>query len=194
MQRKGDEFTFTAIEQECELSRRVSVLNIFTAFLFGFIICASIKAETLEGEVIGITDGDTLTLLIENEKGTPNTPEKTQIKIRLNAIDAPEKGQPFGKQSRLALGDICFRAKAIASVTATDRYNRIVADVTCNGKNANYEMVIRGMAWVFRKYAPESMYENLYAAEANARQSRLGLWSDPSPINPHDWRHRNDKQ
>ena len=162
------------------------MLRLIVILLFG---CAIAQAETLTGEVISIADGDTLTLLVDRAG------EKTQVKIRLNAIDAPEKGQPFGNQAKLALGEICFRKPATALITtSSDKYGRTVADVTCGygnaAVNANEEMVTQGMAWVYRKYAPEVMYGRLYRGEQVAKESKRGLWSDPNPMNPQDWRHR----
>ena len=146
-------------------------------------------ADEIRGKVVSIADGDTLTLLVDRAG------EKTQVKIRLNAIDAPERAQPFGNQAKLALGEICFRKPATALITtSSDKYGRTVADVTCGygnaAVNANEEMVTQGMAWVYRKYAPEVMYGRLYRGEQVAKESKRGLWSDPNPMNPQDWRQR----
>jgi len=61
------------------------VQGLFTAFLLVFAISA--HAETITGRVVGIADGDTVTVL---------DAQKVQHKIRLAGIDAPEKAQPFG--------------------------------------------------------------------------------------------------
>lgn len=94
--------------------------------------------------VIGISDGDTLTVLDE---------DKQQVKIRLAEIDAPEKKQPFGTKSKQSLSDLCFGKQAEIIPQVKDRYKRTVARVRCAGVDANAEQVNRGMAWVYRQYA-----------------------------------------
>ncbi len=126
--------------------------------------------------VIGISDGDTLTVLNEN---------KQQVKIRLAEIDAPEKGQPFSTQSKQSLSDLCFGKQAKITSRVKDRYGRTVAHVSCDGVDANSEQVSRGMAWVYRKYAKD---HNLYIYEQEAKRFKRGLWADKSPTPPWKWR------
>lgn len=147
--------------------------------LFALFIVFPLEAysDSISGEVVSIADGDTLTILDSS---------KTQHKIRLAAIDAPEKAQPFGQKSKQALSDICFSKQASIKVVDTDRYGRTVGEITCSGTNANELMVRSGFAWVYRKYAKG--YGHLYALEEKAKTSKLGLWSDPSPVPPWEWR------
>ncbi|WON75331.1 thermonuclease family protein [Nitrosospira sp. Is2] len=127
--------------------------------------------------VIGISDGDTLTVLNEN---------KQQVKIRLAEIDAPEARQPFGAKSKQSLSELCFGKQAQIKPRAKDRYGRTVAPVTCDGVDANAEQVNRGMAWVYRKYAKD---HNLYVLQYDAKAAGRGLWSEPSPtMPPWEWR------
>lgn len=105
-----------------------------------------------------------------------NQQENIQIKVRLVAIDAPEKAQAFGQKSK----------QAIIKIVDTDRYGRTVGEVTCSGTNANEVMVRSGFAWVYRKYAKG--YGHLYALEKEAEISSFGLWADPSPMPPWEWR------
>lgn len=127
--------------------------------------------------VIGIADGDTLTALCNNHE---------QVKIRLAEIDAPEKAQPFGQRSKQSLAEICFNKSADINVQTTDRYHRLVARVICNGVDANVEQAKRGMAWVYDQYVRDRMF---YILQEEARQAHRGLWSDPSPTPPWEWRH-----
>ena len=127
--------------------------------------------------VIGISDGDTLTVL---------KPNKQQVKIRLAGIEAPERRQPFGMLSKQSLSDLCFGAEAEVRPQAKDRYRRVVAQVKCDGIDANAAQVHGGMAWVYRKYAKD---QSLYILQHDAWIERRGLWSDPSPIPP--WEFRN---
>lgn len=125
--------------------------------------------------VIGISDGDTLTVVHDQQ----------QVKIRLAEIDAPEKAQPFGARSRQSLADLCFQAKAEIKPEKRDRYGRTVARVTCNGKDASTAQIAAGMAWVYTKYSTDPTLPTL---EAEARTAQRGLWADPSPVPPWDWR------
>jgi endonuclease YncB( thermonuclease family) len=130
--------------------------------------CSYALTDTVAGRVVGITDGDTLTILQDRE----------QIKIRLVDIDAPEKDQPFEQRSKQSLSDLCFQKEATGSTKGKDRYGRTLATVHCEGVDANAEQVRRGLAWVYRKYAPKN--SPLYVPEDAARRSESGLWADRS--------------
>jgi micrococcal nuclease len=127
---------------------------------------------------VGITDGDTLTVLTVDTK---------QVKIRLAGIDAPESYQDFGTRAKQAASILAFGKTVSVIERDTDRYGRTVADfILPGGRSLNREMVGQGMAWWFRRYAPG---DNVLARlEAQARQEKRGLWSQPSPIAPWDWR------
>jgi micrococcal nuclease len=126
--------------------------------------------------VIGISDGDTLTVLNEN---------KQQVKIRLAEIDAPESEQPFGTKSKQSLSELCFGKQAEIVPRAIGRDKRTVARVKCAGVDVNAEQVSRGMAWVYRKYAKDN---KLYVLQHEAKAAERGLWSGSSPIPPSAWR------
>jgi endonuclease YncB( thermonuclease family) len=130
------------------------------------------------GKVVSVADGDTITVLREHE----------QIKVRLNEIDAPEKAQAFGNRSKQSLSELCFDKTATLADQGKDRYGRTLARVHCEGIDANTEQVRRGMAWVYRKYAPKD--SPLYASEDEARAAKRGLWVDAEPVPPWEWRHR----
>lgn len=127
--------------------------------------------------VIGIADGDTLTALCNDHE---------QVKVRLAEIDAPEKAQAYGQRSKQSLAQLCFKKSADLHIQTTDRYKRSVARVICEGVDANAEQVRGGMAWVYDRYVKD---ESLYSLQDEARQAQRGLWSDPSPIPPWEWRH-----
>ncbi len=136
----------------------------------------SAQAETLEGKVVKIADGDTLTLLTSANK---------QIKIRLAGIDTPEKKQPFGKRAKQALANLAFQKQALVEVETKDRYGRTVGTVFVGSQNLNAELVRQGMAWVYREYTSD---KRLYALESEAKQSKRGLWLQENPISPWEWR------
>jgi endonuclease YncB( thermonuclease family) len=94
--------------------------------------------------VVKVSDGDTLTVLVN----------KTQIRVRLDSIGAPESGQAFGKRSRQSLSEVCAGKDARVTEYGKDRYGRTSGGVTCGGIEANSAQVGRGLAWVFVKSAP----------------------------------------
>lgn len=130
--------------------------------------------------VVAIADGDTLTARC----GEPGAYE--QVKVRIAGIDAPEKAQPFGQRSRQALADLCHRETATIRSTTKDRYGRTVADVQCQGQDVGRTQVAAGLAWVFDRYSEG--YEDLYPLQRDAKADRRGLWADPVPVAPWDWR------
>jgi endonuclease YncB( thermonuclease family) len=123
--------------------------------------------DELRGQVVGITDGDTLTLL---------TPERREVKIRLAEIDTPESWQPYGTRARQALSDLAFRRNVRVEVQDTDRYGRTVGRIYAGRVNVNAEMVRRGAAWVYRRYSRDP---SLLVLEDEARQARRGVWALP---------------
>ena len=155
---------------------------IFNALLVLFFSLAQdATAAPITGRVIGITDGDTLTVL---------TPAKRQVRVRLADIDAPERGQPYASKSKRELSRLCYRKQAKVVVRTRDRYGRIVGRTYCAGIDASAEMVRRGAAWVYRRYNRDP---RLYAIERQARQARRGLWRLPEAarVPPWRWRHGN---
>lgn len=152
--------------------------------LVGLLLQAGqILAETIQGRVVGVSDGDTVTVLDST---------KTQHKIRLAGIDAPESKQAFGQASKKHLSDLVFGRDAILDCGKTDKYRREVCIVMVDGQDANMAQVTSGMAWWYRKYQKEQTAQQrgaYEAAEATAKAGRLGLWSGPNPVPPWDWRH-----
>jgi endonuclease YncB( thermonuclease family) len=130
----------------------------------------------VQARVVSVHDGDTLTVLIE----------RRQLKVRLTDIDAPELRQPFGARSKQSLSDLCFGKIAAIDVRGHDRYKRALAQVTCEGRDANAEQVRRGFAWTYTRYAPAD--SPLYAMQNEARSAHRGLWSDPAAVAPWQWR------
>lgn len=140
------------------------------------------RPYVLEGKVIHVADGDTITMLLA---------DRTQVKIRFSGIDAPEKGQAWGQRSRRSMSALAAGRQARAYVGKTDRYGRCVAVVTVDGADVGVEQLRRGLAWVYTRYLDELPYDarRLYLqAEREARDARRGLWSDPDPVPPWDWR------
>ena len=106
-------------------------------------------------------------------------------KIRLVGIDAPEFDQPYGRASRAALeGKIVNRLVRVTG-TARDRYGRLLGTLWIDTRNINRELVSEGEAWEFGGFSPD---RDLVEQELNAREARRGLWADPEPMSPTQWR------
>lgn len=129
----------------------------------------------LRGQVIGVIDGDTIELLAD---GRP-------VRIRLAQIDAPERRQPFGTRAKQHLSALAYRRSATVQETGRDRYGRTIGAVLIDGQNVNRAMVAAGMAWAYRRYLTDAHVLDL---EHDARAARRGLWADPAPVPPWNWR------
>ncbi|HEY3046091.1 MAG TPA: thermonuclease family protein [Polaromonas sp.] len=154
-------------------------------------LCLSLgfaDAETIAGKVVGVADGDTVTVL---------DAAKVQHKIRLTGIDAPEKAQPFGQRSKQNLSNLVFAKQVVVEAGKSDRYGRTVGKVVVGGIDANLEQVRAGYAWHYKKYEREQSIEDRVAyaaAESSARAARAGLWRDAVQMPPWDWRSCRRKQ
>ena len=137
---------------------------------------SAMQTRVVTGRVVSIADGDTVTVLDQ---------ENQQHRIRLAAIDTPERGQPFGQAARDAVGTLCFNRFVTVRVRETDRYGRLVGWIEADGQSVNHRLVRDGMAWHYKQYDKSS---DLAELEQLARQHRLGLWSEPNPIPPWEWR------
>jgi endonuclease YncB( thermonuclease family) len=155
-----------------------TVWMLWLLFLALFAV-ASAKAAEYTGKVVAIADGDTLTLLVDHR----------QLKIRLAEIDTPERGQPYGSRAKEVLSKLAFGKRARVVVVDRDRYGRTVGRVYVGDMDVNAEMVRRGAAWVYRKYAKDPA---LFALEAEARKAKRGLWGLPEAerVPPWEWRRR----
>lgn len=135
--------------------------------------------SNLSGKVIGVTDGDTIDILYDNKP----------LRIRLAHIDCPEirKQQPFGAQAKKFTSDNCFgQIVRVLHKNELDRNKRLIGEViNAQGLNINKELVKSGLAWHFIKYSSSQEYAVL---EKNARATKVGLWKDPHPTPPWNWR------
>ncbi len=151
--------------------------TILSAFL-----ATQVHAEILSGRVVGVADGDTVTVLDASN---------TQFKIRLLGIDAPEKKMPYGNKSKEYLSALVFNKQVTVEYSKKDRYGRTVGKIIVGGLDANLAQIKAGMAWHYKQYQREQTVADrgLYAqAEEDARGSKRGLWKDADPVAPWDWR------
>ena len=153
--------------------------GLLVSLFFAFI---DAKAEVLIGKVVGITDGDTITVLDK---------EKTEHKIRLMGIDAPEKKQSYGNESKKALSNYIFQKDVTVEYKKIDRYMRKVGKVILDKQDICLQMVKDGMAWHYKDYEKEQSKtdRDLYSLEeVNARNEKRGLWGVKDAINPKEYR------
>ena len=146
-----------------------------TLILLIFLTLGANGADVLTGRVVGITDGDTITLR------TTDT-----IKVRLTGIDAPARGQPFGTKAKQALSGQVFGKDVTVNSGGQDRYGRTLGEIIVDGESVNVWLVRGGWAWWYERYAPDDT--QLRDAQQEARQSGRGLWADPNPVPPWEWR------
>tara|TARA_R110001583_G_scaffold195554_1_gene376092 strand:- start:24319 stop:24849 length:531 start_codon:yes stop_codon:yes gene_type:complete len=149
---------------------------------FLLFLAHSVGAEILTGRIVAIADGDTVTLLDAN---------KQQHKIRLSGIDAPERKQAFGNVSRQHLARLVFGKEVIAECPKTDRYKRWICTIEVAGIDTNLAQVAAGMAWHYKAYQRDQRPEDRarYAvAEERAQEGKRGLWVDPNPQPPWEFR------
>jgi endonuclease YncB( thermonuclease family) len=165
-------------------------LALLSAFTFSV---SCLAGDVIQGRVVSVSDGDTITLLDADHQ---------QHKIRLSGIDAPEKAQPFGQRSKENLSRLIFGRDVAVEWRKKDRYGRtvgkvMVAEPACREAacpkilDACHAQIVAGMAWWYRQYAKEqeSGDANRYEqSELEARARRIGLWSDPQPTPPWEWR------
>jgi endonuclease YncB( thermonuclease family) len=136
----------------------------------------ALTALSFDAKVISIIDGDTIHVLTAN---------KRDVKIRLASIDAPERKQPFSTQSKQALSDKILGKMVEVKDHGNDKYGRIIADLYLDSRWINLEMIQDGFAWHYLAYSKDT---HLADAEMLARKAKKGLWIDPNPIAPWEFR------
>jgi endonuclease YncB( thermonuclease family) len=133
--------------------------------------------------VVGVADGDTITVL-HDEK---------QAKIRLYGIDCPERGQAFGKKAKQFTSNMVFQKTVSVEEITRDRYGRTVALVYLDDKSLNEALIRAGLAWMYHRYCEEPICWKWRNLETEANRAKVGLWSDPNPIPPWEFRRKGRK-
>ncbi len=151
------------------MKRTLSI--IFLALLILATGCKLRVERVVDGDTIYLTDG---------------------AKIRLYGIDAPERQQPYGMESRKALAGMVNGEIRIEEMDV-DRYGRSVSVVWIGDMNVNQEMIRSGMAWVYDRYCRERFCDDWVALEDEARKGRRGLWADRGAVEPWEWRWSREK-
>lgn len=141
------------------------------------------NAQTLTGKVVGIMDGDTFKLL---------SSDSTTIQVRLANIDCPEKKQPFSNKAKEFTSKAIFGKIVIINILKKDRYKRYISNVIYDDSlSLCHELVRAGLAWHFVKYSKDKTLQTL---EDWARKQEIGLWQDPNPMAPWNWRTTSKKK
>lgn len=158
-------------------SFKMKALGLFFPLLL--IAATPTLAASLIGKVVSVADGDTITIL---------TPEKEQIKIRLVEIDAPEKDQPYGQNSKKQLSDLVFGKDVSVEWEKADKYKRTLGRVFLGETDVNLQQVRNGAAWAYTQYLTD---ERIKQAENEARAAKVGLWALQADqiMPPWQWRH-----
>jgi endonuclease YncB( thermonuclease family) len=160
------------------------VRALLSSLVIGALLASSAAAGEwlIEGRIVGITDGDTLTVL---------DGANAQHKVRVAGIDAPERSQPFGTFSKDSLSRLAFDRRVEVRCHKRDRFGREVCNVYDGSRDLGLEQVRAGMAWHFKAFQHEqsSAERQAYAhEEEDARNARRGLWSEPNAMPPREWR------
>lgn len=146
-------------------------------FVLLFFISFGCFSQTITGKVVGIMDGDTFKLL---------TKDSTVIRVRLANIDCPEKKQDFSAKATEFTSKAIFGKTVAVHVQSKDRYQRYIANVIYNDSlSLCHELVKNGLAWHYVKFSKDKTLQHM---EDAARQAKVGLWKDPNPMAPWEWR------
>lgn len=140
------------------------------------LIPALLSAKTLTGKIVKVTDGDTVVLLDS---------ANTQHKIRLDGIDCPERGQPYGTKATDFVKNIAAGKRANVEWEKKDRYGRILGVLIVDNVNVNKELLRSGLAWHYKHFNTD---KELAELEQTAKDKKLNIWSDKNPIEPYRWR------
>lgn len=164
------------------MRRRFFIL--YAGLLIGASLPATARAETVEGKVVKVSDGDTLTVL---------DGARRQLKVRVAGIDAPESRQPFGQRSKQLLSELAMNKRVTVTWQKVDRFGRVVGTVHRDDVDLGLEVLKAGLAWHFKRYESEQTLAEraaYAAAEDGARLARRGLWRENNPEAPWDYRSR----
>lgn len=148
----------------------------FPMLIVALLLIVSCKVNVLTGEVVRVADGDTFTLLVDND---------TQVRVRLYGIDCPERGQPYNRVATEHLKQLLAKGDVRVKEMDVDHYGRTIGMVYAGGINVNESLLAAGLAWHYTSFDNNFSW---VALEAHARENKVGLWAEPNPVAPWDWR------
>ena len=132
--------------------------------------------QCITGKVVKVQDGDTVTIL---------TADSTQVRVRLDGVDCPEKAQAFGAKAKAFVSDLCFGEVVTVEDKGKDRYGRVIGIVWADSININEALLRNGLAWHYKQFNNDLRLDSL---ERVARSDSLNIWSDKSPTPPWEFR------
>ena len=165
-------------------NKTICKIVLFIFFLSTNVSCkqsrrhTAVNGSSLSGNVVKIVDGDTFDILLS---------DNTTRRIRMSAIDCPERRQDYYQVAKDGLSTLIFGRRVSLVVSGKDRYSRTLAEVYCDGNYVNLQMVEKGLAWHFKRYSNSTQFAQ---AEVVAREKRLGLWANTNPVPPWNFRKR----
>jgi endonuclease YncB( thermonuclease family) len=152
--------------------RSATILLVIVA-LFGM---SSARADEIIAKVVYVNDGDTITI---------RTAADQKLKIRLFGVDCPEVDQPYGKKAKWFTYELVFGQRVKVWPVGKDSDGRMVGWVFTKEKSLNKELLLAGLAWHYKRYSSDAV---LASMEMKARAARKGLWADPDPVPPWEFR------
>lgn len=155
--------------------KKCLIFNFLLLFVF---LCGTALAGQLSGKVVGVDDGDTITVLQNNQ----------QFKIRLYGVDCPESSQAFGRKAKEFTSSVAFGKYVEVTVLDVDGYGRSVGVVHVGETTVNKALLENGHAWLYTKYCNQSFCGEWKELEKQAAIKRIGLWADKDPMPPWEWR------
>ena len=155
-------------------------LQCYILSIFLLLITSVSQSFAWQGKVVGVTDGDTITVMHDD----------VGENIRLYGVDSPEKRQPFGKKSKQFTSEMVFGEVVEVTPVKKDRYNRTVGIVHVDGKSLNEELVKHGFAWVHTRYCGKAICVKWLDLEQKAKTNKFGLWTLPDPTPPWQYRYK----
>ena len=157
--------------------KKTATIRVFLTFSCFLLLIKVAFAVDFSGKVVGITDGDTISVLHDGHAE----------KIRLDGIDCPENHQAFSSKAKQFTSNLAFGKTVTIKVKEKDKYGRTVGEVILpDGRSVNRELLRTGFAWWYREYSTDQSLGDL---EEEARREKRGLWADVNPIPPWDFRH-----
>jgi micrococcal nuclease len=170
------------LSEEINVGRMTRTLTIFLAHYWLAAILTIAAPLEFSGRVVGIADGDTITVL---HNGVAE-------RVRLYGIDCPEKSQAFYRAAKEYAAQRSFQKTVTVRVKGRDRWNRTIGEVVLpSGQLLNHQLVRQGLAWWFHKYAAEN--EELHVMQEEARAAKRGIWVDANPVPPWEFRKHSRK-
>jgi len=161
---------------------RIRIATLVVAGLLAVLVAGQAHAESVTGRVVRVIDGDTIAVLVS---------QTNQVMVRLGEIDAPEGKQPFSEKAKVALSSLVFGEVVRVDITGHDRWRRTVGHIYGGETWVNLRMVELGMAWCHVKYVHSQALQD---AQERTKAAKVGLWADPEPVPPWEWRrHRREK-